>query len=119
MATREVERLRAGRGRLVRLLRESRHKEHTLRRRKCEEVERRLHDRLRLAVAFKGQTDEYQRALSAAFRGSGVRDDALAKLSAAEGADGPSLADAVRAGVDEVRTRYDLSPAMAQRSSIG
>ncbi len=114
-ASREVERLRRTRVGLVRAYRERRHAEHTLRRRMCDEVQKKLRDRLRLTVHFQGQTAEYERALTAAFRGSGVRDDAIAKLAASEGSDGPSLAEAVRAGAAEVEKRYHLSTAMAQK----
>lgn len=107
--------LRDARRALLQHLRDRRYAEHVLRREKCEQVVESLKGRLRLTVGFKAQKDDYRRALASLFRGSGVSADALERLVAPEATDGTALAEAVQSGADELRKRFDLTPAMAQR----
>ena len=104
-------------GRLVLLaeVRDCRLAEHQLRRERAEAIERLLQSRIRLEVEFKGQKHDYKDRLAALLRGSGVSQDALDQLTAPEATDGIALGEAIQSGIEEMRRRFGLTPAMADR----
>lgn len=100
---------------LIEALRQKRHQEHSLRRNRVEGIEEALGGRLRLRVEFKGQKDEYAAQLAGLLKGSRVNEDAIQRLVSPDAADGPSLADAIGGGSEEVARLYSLTPAIADR----
>jgi hypothetical protein len=68
-----------------------------------------------LEVEFKGQKEDYKKQLTTLLKGSGVSYDVIERLVAPEATDGIALAEAVRAGVDEVQERFGLTPGMTER----
>lgn len=103
------------RAELIETSRQKRHEEHSLRRSRVEGIETALGERLRLRVEFKGQKDEYAVQLAALLKGSRVNEDAIQRLVSPDAADGPSLAEAIGEGSEEVARRYSLTSAVADR----
>ena len=111
----ELGKLGTTRQQLVGKVRERRLAEHRLRRERAEAIEELLQGRLRLKVVFKGQKEEYRKQLERLLKGSGVTRDAINRLAEPEAADGIGLAQSVRAGADDVVSKFGLTTGMAQR----
>ena len=111
----ELDDLRNKREKLLSNFHDLRLKEHSLRRERADTITQLLGDRLRLAVEFKGQKEDYKQRLTALLKGSGVSADAIEKLITPEATDGLILARAVRKGPAEVQSRFHITAGMADR----
>ncbi len=100
---------------LLQQVRERRHEEHALRRERAESIARLLEGRVRLSIEFKGQKEDYKSRLATLLKGSGVSQEAIENLTTPEAVDGISLAEAARAGGEEIQDRFGLTQAMASR----
>ena len=100
---------------LLRHVRDCRYMQHKLRGERADALEKPLQGRLRLEVEFKGQKDSYKEQLSLLLQGSDVSQDAIHRLVIPEATDGIALAEAVRAGAEEVQRRFDLKSEVADR----
>ncbi len=78
-------------------------------------MEGKLGGRLKLNVAFKGQTASYRKDLVKLFQGSGVTKDAIERLVAPESTDGYDLAQTVRGDIDEMMKKFGLTKGMATK----
>jgi len=115
---RSVNRLRdldSERRALLTRMRDLRHVEHDVRRSKAQAITAHLDGQVRLDVGFKGQKADYEAALTAILKGSGVTGPAIERLVAPEANDGLSLAEAMESGSEEVQRKYQLTAGMADR----
>jgi DNA repair ATPase RecN len=111
-----LEDLRQKRRSLIAEARDRRSEEHQLRKDRARAISDRLDGRLQLEVTYKGQRDDYKKRLESLFKGSLLSQEALDCLAVPEATDGPALAEAVRAGTKEVRDKFHLTEAMADRA---
>lgn len=107
--------LRQKRQGLLQHVRDCRDLQNRLRRERADVIAKSLNGRLHLQVEFKGQKGNYKEQLSLLLRGSNISQDAIDRLVVPEATDGIALAEAVRAGSEEVQTRFGLKPEMADR----
>jgi len=92
-----------------------RYQEHQLRRQRAGEIAELVRGRLRLTVEFKGQKGDFRKRLSSLLRGSRLTEEAIASLVAPDAMDGIALAEAAHAGLEEVKSKFGLTPGMAER----
>lgn len=100
---------------LLNRVRERRLAENQLRRERAEAIGALLRGRVRLSVEFKGQKEDYKKRLGGLFRGSGVSQDAIERLASPEATDGIALAEAARAGAEQVQAKFNVTGGMAER----
>jgi len=105
--------LRQKRQGLLQHVRDCRELQNRLRRESSEFMTKSLNDRLQLQIEFKGQKGSYKESLSLLLKGSNLSQDAIDRLVVPEATDGIALAEAMRAGSNEVQTRFGLNPEMA------
>ncbi len=111
----ELASLLSSRQQLLKHVRERRLAENQLRRERAEAIGALLRERLQLSVEFKGQKEDYKKRLGGIFRGSGVSQDAIERLAAPEATDGIALAEAARAGAEQVQAKFNVTGGMAER----
>lgn len=111
----EKERLTDVREDLLRRLQDQRRRGFGLRRDAAEEVNRVLSGKLRMNVAYLGDTVGFESQMVAVLRGSRVTADAAHMIASAPGVDGVELAHAVRQGPVAVTKRFQVSETMANR----
>lgn len=107
--------LRQKRQELLKHVRDCRYMQHKLRRERADVIEKPLQGRIRLEVEFKGQKGSYKEQLSSLLKESDVSQDAIDRLVIPEATDGIALAEAARAGTEEVQRRFGLKPGVADR----
>jgi chromosome segregation protein len=107
--------LRAARETLVGRLQEGRRAAFLLRQRAAESVNERLAGKLRMEVAYLGDTTGFRQELTAVLRGSRVSADAIDQIASRPATDGAELARCVGQGVAALEQRFTLTYATAQR----
>ncbi len=111
----EVDRLEQERRELLGRLRDARREAWRLRSQQAQDLTRKLRERVRVEVKYKGQTDAFTERLASFFQGSGIDRKTLARLASSEAVDGEAIAKAVREGADKLVETFNITPGRAQQ----
>jgi hypothetical protein len=107
--------LRQKRQELLQQLRDCRAAQNGLRKERADAIAESLNGRLDFRVEFKGEKENYKKNLSLLLKGSNLSQEAIDQLVLPEATDGIAIAEAVRAGSQEIQTGFGLKPEMADR----
>jgi len=105
--------LREERQKLLRQVRKSRNIQNRLRTGKADAISKCLNGRLHVQVESNGQKDNFREKLLSLLKGSDISQEAIDQFIIPDATDGLVLAEAVRAGREEVQTRFKLKPEIA------
>jgi ABC-type Mn2+/Zn2+ transport system ATPase subunit len=110
-----LRRLKTTRDEIIGELRDIRHELYQFRQRRADEINKRLHERLRIQVIYKGLKKHFLKSLGAILRGSGVSKDAISRIVEQGGIDGIFLSDHIKRGHKELMERFGLTDSMAEK----